>query len=135
MRALMLMVGLIAVLAAPAGANDDVAAAQRAIRAQVEAISHDDGTAAYSYAAPGIQGLFPDPATFMTMVRNGYAPIYRHKSFDLGEVLEQDGAIAQQAHIVDTDGVPWDALYTLERQPDGNMKITGCILIKTGQGA
>jgi len=26
------------------------------------------------------------------------------------------------------------ALYTLEQEPDGSLKISGCMLIKTGQG-
>jgi hypothetical protein len=26
--------------------------------------------------------------------------------------------------------VPWEALYTLERQPDGSIKISGCVLVK-----
>ena len=46
-----------------------------------------------------------------------------------------DGRIAQQVHIVDLEGVPWEALYTLESGPDGSLKITGCVLIKVGQGA
>ena len=33
---------------------------------------------------------------------------------------------------VDTDGVAWDALYTLETQADGSLKISACILKKDG---
>jgi hypothetical protein len=29
--------------------------------------------------------------------------------------------------------VPWEALYTLEEQPDGSVKIIGCVLLKAGQ--
>jgi hypothetical protein len=29
--------------------------------------------------------------------------------------------------------VPWEALYTLELQPDGSLKISGCTLLKAGQ--
>jgi Domain of unknown function (DUF4864) len=46
-----------------------------------------------------------------------------------------DGQIAQRVHIVDGDGVPSEALYTLESQADGSLKITGCTLLKTGQAA
>jgi hypothetical protein len=31
--------------------------------------------------------------------------------------------------------VPWEALYTLELQPDGMMKIIGCVLKLVGQAA
>ncbi len=36
-------------------------------------------------------------------------------------------------HIVDADGEAWDAMYTLEQEPDGSFKITGCSLLKAGQ--
>jgi hypothetical protein len=89
---------------------------------------------AYSYAAPVIQDVFPQADTFMSMVRRSYAPVYRHKSFEFGEARASDGKIAQQVRIVDADGIPWEALYTLEQQPDGSMKISGCVLLKAGQG-
>ncbi len=133
MRALVLLAVLLITLAAPARAADDVAAAQGVIRSQVEAFSRDDAAAAYSYAAPAIQEIFPQADIFMSMVRNNYAPVYRHKSFDFGEARVSDGTIAQRVHIVDADGVSWEALYTLEVQPDGSVKITGCVLLKRGQ--
>ncbi|MHB8268515.1 DUF4864 domain-containing protein [Bradyrhizobium sp.] len=133
MRALVLLAAFLISLAAPACAADDVAAAQSVIRSQEQAFSRDDPAAAYSYAAPAIQGIFPDAETFMAMVRNSYAPVYRHKSFEFGEARTADGKIAQRVHIIDADGVPWEALYTLELQPDGSLKITGCMLLKAGQ--
>jgi hypothetical protein len=134
MRAFVLLAALLLGLAAPARAADDVAAAQNVIRSQAEAFGRDDAGAAYAYAAPTIQQLFPQADIFMSMVRQSYAPVYRHKSFEFGEVHAMDGKLAQQVHIVDADGVPWVALYTLEQQPDGSMKISGCVLLKAGQG-
>jgi hypothetical protein len=135
MRALVVLVAFLIGFAAPACAADDVAAAQTVIRSQQQAFSRDDSAAAYSHAAPAIQGVFPDAETFMAMVRNSYAPVYRHKSFEFGEARVADGKIAQRVHILDVDGVPWEALYTLELQPDGSFKITGCVLLKAGQAA
>jgi hypothetical protein len=135
MRILTLLIAFLIGFAAPACAADDVAAAQTVIRSQEQAFSRDDSAAAYSHAAPAIQGIFPDAETFMAMVRNSYAPVYRHKSFEFGEARAADGKIAQRVHILDVDGVPWEALYTLELQPDGSLKITGCMLLKAGQAA
>jgi hypothetical protein len=135
MRALALLAALLIGLTAPACAADDVAAAQSVIRSQEQAFGRDDPAAAYSHAAPAIQGIFPDAESFMAMVRNSYAPVYRHKSFEFGEARSADGKIAQRVHILDADGVPWEALYTLELQPDGSLKITGCVLLKAGQAA
>jgi hypothetical protein len=130
---MVLLLALLIGLAAPARAADDVAAAQGVIRSQVEAFSRDDAAAAYSFAAPSIQGVFPEAETFMSMVRGSYAPVYRHKSFEFGEARVSAGRIAQRVHIVDAEGVPWEALYTLELQPDGSVKISGCTLLKAGQ--
>jgi hypothetical protein len=134
MRVLILLAALLIGTSAPACAADDVAAAQSVIRSQEQAFGRDDPAAAYSHAAPAIQGIFPDAETFMAMVRNSYAPVYRHKSFEFGEARVADGKIAQRVHILDTEGVPWEALYTLEIQPDGSLKITGCMLM-AGQAA
>jgi len=133
MRALFLLAALLISLTAAARAADDVAAAQGVIRSQVEAFSRDDAAAAYSHAAPAIQEIFPQADIFMSMVRNSYAPVYRHKSFDFGEARVADGTIVQRVHIVDAEGIAWEALYTLELQPDGSVKITGCVLLKAGQ--
>ena len=134
MRAFVLLTTLLLSLVAPACAADDVAAAQGIIRSQVEAFGRDDAVTAYSYAAPAIQNMFPQADIFLGMVQRSYAPVYRHKSFEFGEARAMDGKIAQQVHIVDADGVPWEALYTLELEPDGNVRISGCVLLKTGQG-
>jgi Domain of unknown function (DUF4864) len=134
MRAFLLLGALLIGLGAPAHAADDVAAAQKVIRAQVDAFGRDDAAAAYSHAAPAIREIFPQPDIFMAMVRGSYAPVYRHRSFEFGEARDADGRIAQRVQIVDDDGVAWVALYTLERQPDGSLKITGCSLRKAGQG-
>jgi Domain of unknown function (DUF4864) len=132
MRALVLMTAFLIGLASP-GFADDVAAAQGVIRAQEQALGRDDAAAAYSYAAPAIRQLFPQADIFMSMVQNSYPPVYRHKSFEFGEARAADGRIAQRVHIVDANGEAWEALYTLEQQADGSLKITGCSLLKAGQ--
>ena len=132
MRAFALLAALLIGLIGPACAADDVASAQSVIRSQAEAFSRDDAAAAYSYAAPSIRDVFPQDA-FMAMVRDSYTPVYRHKSFEFGEARVADGQIAQRVHIIDADGIPWEALYTLELEPDGSVKISGCVLLKAGQ--
>ncbi len=134
MRIIALLFAFVVLLGAQARAGDDVAAAQGVIRSQAEAFARDGAAAAYGYAAPEIHELYPQADAFLGMVAHSYAPVYRHKSFEFGEARAADGKIAQQVHIVDADGVPWEALYTLEQQGDGTLKIIGCALIKMGQG-
>ena len=132
MRPLALLVAFLIGLASPAFA-DDLSAAQSVIRAQEQAFGRNDAAAAYSHAAPAIQQIFPEADIFMQMVRQAYPPVYRHKSFEFGEARAAGGQVAQRVHIVDDNGEAWEALYTLEQQPDGSMKITGCSLMKAGQ--
>ncbi len=132
MRALALVVAFLIGFAAPAFA-DDVSAAQGVIRAQEQAFGRGDAAAAYSHAAPAIQQIFPEADIFLQMVRQAYPPVFRHKSFEFGEARAANGQIAQRVHIVDDNGEAWEALYTLEQQPDGSLKITGCSLMKAGQ--
>ena len=133
MRIAALLVVIILALVAPPAFADDVTAAQGVIRAQEQAFARDDAAAAYSQAAPAIQDIFPAPDIFMSMVQNGYPPVYRHKSFEFGESKSEGNWISQHVHIVDANGEAWEALYTLEQQADGSYKITGCSLLKAGQ--
>jgi hypothetical protein len=133
MRAIVLLLVLVVSFTLPAAAADDVAAAQSVIRAQEQAFGRDDAAAAYSHAAPAIKQIFPQADIFLQMVQQAYPPVYRHKSFEFGEARSADGQIAQRVHIVDANGEAWEALYTLEQQPDGSLKITGCSLLKAGQ--
>jgi Domain of unknown function (DUF4864) len=129
---LALLLTLLLIFATPARA-DDVAAAQSVISAQEQAFGRDDAATAYSYAAPAIRERFPQPDIFMSMVQNAYTPVYRHKSFEFGEAQVEGDRIAQRVHITDANGEMWEALYTLEREPDGSLKITGCTLLKAGE--
>ena len=134
MRTAFLLFALLLGFAAP-GSADDVSAAQQVIRAQEQALARDDAVAAYAHAAPALQRMFGDPDTFMAMVRNGYAPVHRHRSFEFGESRSNGGSLEQDVRIVDANGVPWDALYFLEAQPDGSLKIIGCTLKAVGTSA
>ncbi|MBR0969824.1 MULTISPECIES: DUF4864 domain-containing protein [Bradyrhizobium] len=133
MRIAALLVILTIVFGTAPAFADDVTAAQGVIRAQEQAFAHDDAAGAYSHAAPAIREIFPAPDIFMSMVQNGYPPVYRHKSFEFGESKTEGNRVAQRVHIVDANGEAWEALYTLELQPDGSYKITGCSLLKAGQ--
>ena len=132
MRVLILVLAMALATIHPVRA-DEVADAKTIIGAQADAFARDDATGAYGYAAPLVQQIFPKVDLFMDMVRSGYAPVYRHKSFEFGRSAMDDGKVTQIVHIVDADGVPWEALYTLERQSDGTLKISGCTLLKVGQ--
>jgi hypothetical protein len=130
MRILFLLIACLTVLATPVIADDDIAAAQTVIRSQERAMISDDAATAYSYAGPPITSMYREADTFMWMVRRGYAPVYRHKSFEFGAGRILRDQITQEVHIIDAEGVAWEALYTLEQQSDGSWKIISCALSK-----
>lgn len=110
--------------------DGDRRAGREAITSQIEAFKRDDGAAAYGQAAPSIQQIFPSQDGFMEMVRQGYRPVYRPRTYEFGATREEGDGFEQALRIQDAEGVDWDAVYTLQKQPDGSWKISGCRLVK-----
>ncbi len=136
LAALCLTLGLAFLLAGQAVAQtapspSDRAAIQQVIAAQIDAFRHDDGAAAFGYASPHIQSLFGDPATFLAMAKNGYAPVTHPSSVSFGALESQDGQLVQHVELVGPNGEGALALYTMEREPNGAWRIAGCQLVRT----
>lgn len=106
---------------------------RRIIAGQINALRAGDGAAAFSFASPGIQAKFGDPATFLSMVEGGYAALIDPQSVAFGAVTDTLGYPTQIATVVDRQGRSWTALYAFERQPDGNWRISGCVLKRLDQ--
>jgi len=117
-----------ATFAVDAAARD---AAKATVERQIDAFSRDDAATAYAQAAPAIQGLFPTPETFIAMVRQGYGAVYRNRRYSVDRIEDAgDDEVALGVTLQDEDGTDWAALYSLEKQPDGAWRITGCRLMK-----
>ncbi len=121
MGPMMKMVGAVAVaitlLTGTASAEDLTAASSRAIvERQFDAFQRDDGQAAYALAAPTIKDMFSDADHFMAMVRDHYAPVYRHRSADFGAFKESGDEASLEATLVDND----------ERRLDGALQLSAC---------
>ena len=71
----------------------------------------------------------------MSMVRNGYQPVYRPKTYSFSGVTESEAGLTDTLTIEDAEGGAWTAVYTLEKQPDGSWKITSCHIEKAGVSA
>ena len=93
-------------------------------------MQRDDGQAAYALAAPTIKDMFSDADHFMAMVRDHYAPVYRHRSAEFGAFKESGDEASLEATLVDNDNVVWTALYSFRRVPNGDWLISGCVLAK-----
>jgi Domain of unknown function (DUF4864) len=126
----------IALSTGAASAEDLTAASLRAIvERQFDAFQRDDGQAAYALAAPTIKDMFSDTDHFMAMVRDHYAPVYRHRSADFGAFKEAGDEASLEATLVDNDNVVWTALYSFRRAPNGDWLISGCVLAKAEASA
>ena len=109
----------------------DAAEFQRIITAQIEAFKADQDATAYSFAAPMIKRIFPTPQDFISMVRKGYMPVYRPKSYTFGKTEEDSaGRPIQRVTLVGPDGKTYEAVYSMERQPDGSWQISGCAIVE-----
>jgi Domain of unknown function (DUF4864) len=109
-------------------ADRDQAAIRMTIERQLAAFQRDDGTTAFTYAAPSIQDQFGTPDNFMNMVRTGYDPVYRPREVEFHDIVALEGAPAQEVLVVDRNGVAYLAYYLMQQQPDGRWLIKGCVL-------
>jgi hypothetical protein len=126
----------LSLFAAPAWAAETAPPDARAlIERQLDAFARDDAEGAYALAAPGIQAIFTDSGSFLAMVREKYAPVYRHHSVEFGSFAEDGDKIEQALTIVDEDNDVWKAIYYLARQPDGTWRTNGCLLIKSTESS
>lgn len=130
MRRGIIALGLLIGLAVRSLAGDaEIQAAQATIDSQIKAFLADDTAGAYSYAAPNVKRIFPTVDAFMSMVTNGYQPVYRPKNYSFGKVEQlSPTSIVQQVLLTGPDGKDYEAVYTLELQPDGQFRITGVSL-------
>ncbi len=101
---------------------------QKVVGDQLAALKAGDGAKAMTFAAPGIRDQFGTPENFLRMVRTGYAPLLdaRYTRFLDGAII--DGVPIQPLRLVLPDNTVLVALYQMQKQPDGQWRIAGCVL-------
>ena len=106
----------------------DIASVQNVISAQIEAFKRDDGEVAFSFAAPDIRKMFATPDIFMAMVRQQYAPVYRPRYIEYLEPFVTEKHVFQPLILSGENGITVLARYVVERQADGDWRITSVTL-------
>ena len=129
-RLVTLFFGAVASAASALAASDALPEARVTVARQFEAFERGDAGAAYARATPGVKAIFPDPDTFMSMVRGHYAPVYRHRRAEFGEANVTGDSAEMDVTLTDADNVVWTAHYTFSRQADGRWLISGCQLVR-----
>ena len=106
----------------------DVKAVQRVIGGQIYALKSGNHQSAYSYAAPNVQQAFPSVKNFISMVQNGYKPLYQHISYIFGKNTSSNGEVYQEVIIADETRQLWQFIYTLKQQNDFRWKVTNVVM-------
>jgi Domain of unknown function (DUF4864) len=116
--------------AATAAQTAPTAAEWQAIReviaAQRAAIIAGDADKAFGYASSGIQQQFGDAASFLAMVDAAYAALQSARYVEFLEGAVIDGIVVQPLRLIDADNTVRVALYTMEKQVDGEWRISSC---------
>jgi hypothetical protein len=128
-------VGLVAVGLCPALAVEaaDESAMRAIVDRQIGAFRADDGDLAFSMATPNLRAIFGSSSGFMAMVRQGYRPVYRPRSYAFAPGRDGQSGPEVPVLIEDDAGARWTAIYSFERQPDGTWAISGCRLVKVAE--
>ena len=115
-------------LATTAGAEEYDAVTKAALQAvvtkQLEALGRDDGAAAEAFAAPAIRSKFPDPASFLAMVKSSYGALIKPKTTNFAGVESSPHGPLQKVTVVAADGTVWTAIYAFEKV-EGEWRIIG----------
>ena len=115
--------------ATPDASKADAQAIREVIRTQIEAFQQDDGPAAFALASPSIQAQFGSAENFMRRVRDGYAPVYRPRTYRFLELSVVEGALVQKVALIGPDGLAVLAVYPMVKVKDGTWRTNGCYLI------
>lgn len=127
-RTFLCTVWLVAAILSPAYGDAPGQAFEEVIAGQISAFAQDDGPAAFAFASPDIQQQFGTAERFMEMVRAGFQPVYRPRSYSFEIPIRIDGTYAQPVRIIDRDGRGVIALYRMQRLDDGSWRIAGVTL-------
>jgi hypothetical protein len=126
-------------LVMPAQAQDDPVADawQTVITGQVEAFRMHDAPGALSFAASSFKESFPDPAMFEQAIRDwGYAAIMESRTHSFGPYQQvNETTVLQAVRFTGPDSILYEAIYQLNKEPEG-WRVGGVQLMKTtGMGA
>lgn len=126
MRRIVLAVVLCAALSGPAWSGGaEINAARTVIESQIRAFLAGDNAQAYGFASSGIREAFPTVESFMGMVNGAYLPLAKPKNWSFGASDEPGGqTVRQRLLVTGPDGKAYEAVYVVEKQPDGSWKIT-----------
>jgi hypothetical protein len=131
-----ILFAMILAVAPPAMAQDNPAAAiQSTIQDQISAFQADDFAQAFTYASPGIKGIFGTAENFGLMVQRGYPMVYRPKSLRMLELRDDRGQLWQRVLVTDASGATHVLEYQMVTSAQGWQINAVRLLPQSGVGA
>lgn len=109
----------------------DIQAIKATVQRQFDAFARDDAAAAFALASTGIRTQFGTADKFMSVVKEQFRPVYRHRIAVFTDTERVGGAVLQTVRLTDSDDRVWVAVYRLVREADGRWHILGCQLLET----
>lgn len=106
----------------------DRAAIRTAVAGQIQAFRLGDRERAFSYASPGIKQQFETPAQFFVAVKSAYESVLVPRSIVFEDVKQVMGIVTQPVLFLASDGDAVIGSYIMEKQDNGDWKISGCYL-------
>ena len=116
--------------AAPKATSPQVV--QQVVQQQLQALATEDAGRAFALAAPDLRTQFGNAETFLATVREQYPMLMKPASM-LFLKPETDGTIAmQRVRLSDAAGSSWTLTYLLNRTPENQWRISGCVVTPEG---
>ena len=106
---------------------------RKVVEQQLHAFASQDALQAFALADNDTRTQFGTAEAFLTTVREQY-PMLMQPSSVLFLKPETDGKIAvQKVRVADQEGAAWTLTYLLNREPDAQWRISGCVVTAEGR--
>jgi hypothetical protein len=108
--------------------DNDKAAIRVVIQNQIEAFRCGDGERAYSYASSGVKEQFSTAEDFFNTLKTAYDSVLIPRSMVFEDLKQVMGIVTQPVLFFASDGDTIIASYVMEKEENGDWKISGCYL-------
>jgi hypothetical protein len=108
--------------------KEDQSAIRRVIESQIDALRAGDFVKAFSFASPAIQKELGSPQGFVDMVKTSYEQVIGPRSIVFEDLKQVMGIVTQPVLLFAQDGDLIIASYVMEKEENGDWKISGCYL-------
>jgi hypothetical protein len=108
--------------------EQDGVSIRKVISGQLDAFRKGDGDKAFSYASPGIKQQFETSSQFFSSVKSAYEVVLVSRSIVFEDLKQIMGIVTQPVLFLASNGDTVIGSYIMEKQDNGDWKISGCYL-------